>query len=813
MKSEIIVNNQEILEHLTEGFLLLDNQGKIIIWNKALEEISGILQAEALGRFHHDVIFDLLPPEKKTKETYDYFKAFIEEVLHTGTHPILDYPIEVQVQSKAGILRTAVHTSFVYRTDDGFNLGAIIKDVTDKKHIEESLRHEGERYRLLFESAHDSILLMDQEIIIDCNPKALETFGCAREDIIGKSTFLLSPSLQPDGRDSKEKALEKISQALRYSSQTFEWVHQRLDGRLFDAEVSLNAVNLEGKVMLQALVRNVSKRNKAGKQLRKFNNCLLNFSPDSEKNIRALTTVFGEILGASTVLYNKLEGHQIHTLITWNAPEDYELFSEAEGHICYDVIRQKNKDVILIRDLPSTPYFASDPNIKKYGLKTYLGASVKYGEKVIGSLCALFLHDFIPDDEDTLIFTMIASALGMEEERLSEYRKLREGEKKFQDMSRIFRLLADSMPDMLWAKDLEKKFLFTNKAYVENLLFASDTHEPIGKTDMFFAERERKRHPEDPEYYSFGELCTDSDDIILNTQKAQKFVESGIVRGKHHIFDVYKAPIFDEEGKMIGTVGTAREVTKEKEIERQINKYTEELKELNNAKDKFFSIISHDLKSPFNAILGFSDILTREWNDFSEEERQHFLRNIHLSAQNAFKLLETLLAWSMAQSGKQIFNPAPVDLSIITNDMVIFFRDQSDKKQIKLFSAINFGTVVMADEAMVRTVIRNLISNSIKFTPAGGLVKIYSEPVIDENGGRNMIRICVMDTGVGIAKENLEKLFRIEEQIRSTGTANEKGTGLGLILCKELVDKHGGAIWVESEQGNGSKFCVTLPGV
>jgi len=132
---------------------------------------------------------------------------------------------------------------------------------------------------------------------------------------------------------------------------------------------------------------------------------------------------------------------------------------------------------------------------------------------------------------------------------------------------------------------------------------------------------------------------------------------------------------------MIGTVGTAREVTKEKEVEQKVRNYTEELKELNNAKDKFFSIISHDLKGPFNAILGFSDILTKEWDDFSEEERQHFLRNIHLSAQNAFKLLENLLAWSMAQSGKQTFNPSPVDLSVITNDMVIFLRDQAEKSR------------------------------------------------------------------------------------------------------------------------------------
>jgi signal transduction histidine kinase len=164
----------------------------------------------------------------------------------------------------------------------------------------------------------------------------------------------------------------------------------------------------------------------------------------------------------------------------------------------------------------------------------------------------------------------------------------------------------------------------------------------------------------------------------------------------------------------------------------------------------------------------------------------------------------------MAQTGKQTFNPYPVDMSVVTNDMVIFLRDQAEKKQIRMFTAVNFGTVVLADEQMIRTVVRNLISNAIKFTPEGGQIRIYSEPFKDEADQKDMIRICVTDTGVGISPENLEKLFRIDQQVRSMGTANEKGTGLGLILCKELIDKHGGKIWVESEVGKGSKFCITL---
>ena len=150
-------------------------------------------------------------------------------------------------------------------------------------------------------------------------------------------------------------------------------------------------------------------------------------------------------------------------------------------------------------------------------------------------------------------------------------------------------------------------------------------------------------------------------------------------------------------------------------------------------------------------------------------------------------------------------------MSVIANDMVIFLRDQAERKRIRMFTGVNFGTVVLADEEMVRSVIRNLVSNAIKFTPEGGQIRIYSENFKEEEDQKEMIRICVTDTGVGIPPENLDKLFRIDQQVRSVGTANEKGTGLGLIICKELMDKHGGKIWVESEVGKGSKFCVTLP--
>ena len=134
------------------------------------------------------------------------------------------------------------------------------------------------------------------------------------------------------------------------------------------------------------------------------------------------------------------------------------------------------------------------------------------------------------------------------------------------------RLMCDNVPDLIWAKNLEKRFIFTNKAICEKLLHAKDTDEPIGKTDMYFAERERASHPAQPHWHDFGEICSDSDEVVMKNRKPERFDEFGNVKGEFLFLDVYKAPIWDETGNMIGTVGCGREVTKEKKIERESKK-------------------------------------------------------------------------------------------------------------------------------------------------------------------------------------------------------------------------------------------------
>jgi PAS domain S-box-containing protein len=517
----------------------------------------------------------------------------------------------------------------------------------------------------------------------------------------------------------------------------------------------------------------------------------------------------------------------------------------------------------------------------------------------------------------------------MQYDRLKRFEQaLIESESRYKSLYTLVRMLSDNMSDMIWAKDLDNRYLFANKAMCDRLLMASDVQEPIGKTDLYFAERERAKHPERNDWHTFGEICADSDIEIRNTGQPGRFEEYGNVQGEYLFLDVHKAPLIDGDGNMIGVVGSGRDLTKEKlieqelkkseesyktlisslpnyvfvhskgkivyvnelcvkalgysaeeimqssildyvdepyrdltrenmlkrqtgeyvpdyevkittqygtrkdvlvrgapilyqhepayiivltditdrkQIEEQLKAYAAEMKELNATKDKFFSIIAHDLKGPFNAILGFSELLSESYDDFDEEEKKKFIHNIKIASDSTFKLLENLLDWSRLQTGK--INPTPemIDLSLLTMENISVLKSMADSKKIKLFSSIQYNTRAFADPNMVRTVLRNLVSNAIKFTYPGGDVRILAV----EN--KNMAEVCISDNGVGIEEERKGLLFHIDEKLSTSGTANETGTGLGLLLCKEMIERQGGHIWVESEVGKGSSFYFTLP--
>lgn len=229
------------------------------------------------------------------------------------------------------------------------------------------------------------------------------------------------------------------------------------------------------------------------------------------------------------------------------------------------------------------------------------------------------------------------------------------------------------------------------------------------------------------------------------------------------------------------------------------------LQESNATKDKFFSIIGHDLRGPINSLSSFSTLLIDHLDSLTKEEIKMLATDVNKSLKNLFALLENLLQWSRSQTGSIEFKPENFDLNALLEENKSLLKVQADTKQIRIELSNNGTLEVNAHIQSVNTVIRNLISNAIKFTPHGGNVTVASHQE------ENSCVVTVSDTGIGIPKSVVDTLFRIDARHTTLGTANEKGTGLGLILCKEFVEKNGGRIGVTSRQGSGSTFYFTLP--
>lgn len=252
----------------------------------------------------------------------------------------------------------------------------------------------------------------------------------------------------------------------------------------------------------------------------------------------------------------------------------------------------------------------------------------------------------------------------------------------------------------------------------------------------------------------------------------------------------------------------AFDITEQKNIHQELARSEQNLSVLNATKDKFFSIIAHDLRSPFNQILGFSELLLDEYDDISPETHKIYISNIHKSSKQTLWLVDNLLSWSQSQRGLLVFSPVNIKFIDLVEEILLLFRDALSSKEIQLQVSIGANLMVYADKDMLSTVLRNLVSNAIKYTPLKGKITISANPAAGSPS--SAVQVTVEDNGTGIEPDLLEDLFTVKQKGSRPGTQNEKGTGLGLILCKELVEKLGERIWVESDPEKGSRFIFTL---
>tara|TARA_R110001592_G_scaffold363281_1_gene683087 strand:- start:2675 stop:4702 length:2028 start_codon:yes stop_codon:yes gene_type:complete len=302
----------------------------------------------------------------------------------------------------------------------------------------------------------------------------------------------------------------------------------------------------------------------------------------------------------------------------------------------------------------------------------------------------------------------------------------------------------------------------------------------------------------------------DIEDFLLANMEAARDRKPFVWEGRFNIknderwFRIESIPIGYENGD-IRWFGVTQDITERYNAEEALRKSEEKLRELNAQKDKFFSIIAHDLKNPFNAIMGLSQLLIDQIKEKDYEGIEEYGTYISESTEKAMNLLVNLLNWARSQTGRMEFNPENFEIVELIEENKMLLAGNASQKLISIKTSLPEKLTVFADKQMISTVIRNLLSNAIKFT------KENKEILITVKENPENIHVSIKDQGIGIAADRLEKLFRIDSSVSTPDTNNERGTGLGLILCKEFVVKHGGNIGVESEKGKGSTFYFTLP--
>lgn len=408
-------------------------------------------------------------------------------------------------------------------------------------------------------------------------------------------------------------------------------------------------------------------------------------------------------------------------------------------------------------------------------------AEIKMERKDKSSFFALLESISFENENKTICYTAVSNITNVKVAQ----EELKESELRFQSM-------ANTAPVLIWGTDTDALFTFVNNYWLE---FTGRT---IGRElGMSWIEG---IHPQDLpcfiNIYNAGFAAKLPFDVEFRLKNKD---------GEFRWIKCKGIPKFQVDGRFLGFIGSGVDITEQKIIEETILSLNEKLRNLNASKDKFFSIIAHDLKSPLAGILGFTEILTDEFDELSPEDIKEFIFHSHQSAKNLYALLENLLEWSRIQIGSIAFNPMEINIAQIFDEIIKLFSQNSKNKNIKLEKKCDQLQKVFADSNMLNTIIRNLVSNGIKFTKEGGTISLSAEEL------NNAVQITVRDSGVGISQENIDKLFKVENNFTTTGTNSEKGTGLGLVLCKELVEKHHGKISVESELGKGTKFIFTLP--
>jgi len=365
--------------------------------------------------------------------------------------------------------------------------------------------------------------------------------------------------------------------------------------------------------------------------------------------------------------------------------------------------------------------------------------------------------------------------------------------------------MADNMPDMLWAKDLDMNYVFVNKAICDELLKASDTEEPIGKTLEYFLSREKNKQPQDPNWFNFGRNSINTDDFILQTGQPGMFDELGTINGKFTYQDVRKSPIRNENGQIVGIVGSSRDVTLQKKAEAELIIAKERAEESDRLKSAFLANMSHEIRTPMNSIHGFISLMQEP--GVTKDEQEEYFKSVKSGSERLLNTMNDIIELSRIDSGELQVNNIETDVAELNAMLSALFLREVKGKNLELinkFPMPDNGFHLYCDRAKLSGVLSILLKNAVKYTKRGTI-----EVGCTMEG--DWIRFYVKDSGIGIPNDRLTDVFDRFVQVDGSNTRAYEGSGLGLSLAKAYVEMMDGSIWVESVVKEGSTFFFELP--
>jgi PAS domain S-box-containing protein len=780
------------LSSIGDAVIATDSQGIITFLNPVAEQLTGWTMKESINRPAQEVfrIFN----EFTNKVT----ESPIDKVIQQGkTVAIADHTI---LMKKDGGKVPIDDSGAPIRDYEGNIIGVVLvfRDITNRKITEENRT----RLASIIETSDDAIISKDMnDIITTWNRGAEIIFGYNAKDILGKPISTIIP---PGYENEEMRITNKIIKG--YEVKHYETKRICKDGSIVDVSVSVSPQHdYYGRLTgVSKIIRNITESKKDRYELIRLNRTLqalgessqaMMYSTDETNYLKNVCRIVVEDCGhlmawigfamddpdksvKPVTSYGLDEGYTETLNISWA--------DTPNGHGPTGQAIQTAKPVVCRHINTDSNFEPWRKDALDRGFASSIVIPLIDQIKVIG---ALNIYSKEPDPFTKAEIELLSDIAADLVHGINTLR-LRNSEKVALEMltaseKKLWSVL-HATQESIYMFDREGKFLLSNAIGLKRL-------------NNIEADKLIGHH--------FSEFMTDElakqrqimFDKVLQSGKPVEFIDERKGITFHHNF----FPVFDRN-EVSYIVVYSVDITQRVEYENALEEKNLELQEINATKDKFFSIIAHDMKNPFISLLGASEMLYENVSRYDKKRIKELSKILNDSAKSGYNMLLNLLEWARSQAGSMVFTPEPINLKELIDKNLLYLYDTASAKEINLNFTVDDQIELFADRNMLNSILRNLVNNALKFTPRGGLVTVGS--TIKNNSQV----IFVKDTGVGIANSDFEKLFRKDIKYSHPGTDHEIGTGLGLLLCQEFVEKHGGKIWVESTVGIGSTFYFSI---